>query len=147
MAEPNLPSKTSPSYALTTLIIFRFGRAGRDRYLILTGADTVAHHFNAICGGAGGVCRGPRRTTSFGPQHELPLARLVIYRQTSAMKQRIERLKVRFEVGHISRFLPPATLAVDNGRALHYWRAPRGGCCSGGRLLRSLSAEFWARNH
>ena len=25
------PPKTSPSYALTTLIIFRFGRAGRDR--------------------------------------------------------------------------------------------------------------------
>ena len=31
MAEPNPPSQTSPSYALTTLIIFRFGRAGRDR--------------------------------------------------------------------------------------------------------------------
>ena len=27
----NPPSKTSPSYALTTLIIFRFGRTGRDR--------------------------------------------------------------------------------------------------------------------
>ena len=25
------PSKTSPSYALTTLIIFRYGRTGRDR--------------------------------------------------------------------------------------------------------------------
>ena len=25
------PSKTSPSYALTTLVIFRYGRAGRDR--------------------------------------------------------------------------------------------------------------------
>ena len=25
------PSKTSPLYSLTTLIIFRFGRAGRDR--------------------------------------------------------------------------------------------------------------------
>ena len=55
--------------------------------------------------------------------------------------------KVRFEVGHISVFLPPATLAVDNGRAPHYRRAPRGGCCSGGRSLRFLSAEFWARNH
>ena len=26
------PSKTSPSYALTTLIIFRCGRTGRERY-------------------------------------------------------------------------------------------------------------------
>ena len=41
-----------------------------------------------------------RTTTSFGPQHELPLARLVIHRQTSAHEQRRERLKVRFEVGH-----------------------------------------------
>ena len=40
----------------------------------------VAHHFNAICGDGGGVCRGPRPATSFGPQHELPLARLVIHR-------------------------------------------------------------------
>ena len=73
-----------------------------------------------FCGGGGGVCRGPRTTTSFGPQHEHPLARLVIHRQTSAMKQRMERLKVRFEVGHISGFLTPATLAVDNGRAPQY---------------------------
>ena len=36
---------------------------------------------------------------------------------------------------------------VNNGRAPHYRRAPRGDCCSGGRSLRSLSAEFWARNH
>ena len=30
---------------------------------------------------------------------------------------------------------------------LYYRRAPRGGCCSGGRSLRSLYAEFRARNH
>ena len=40
----------------------------------------VAHHFNAVCGDGGGVCRGPRPATSFGPQHELPPARLVIHR-------------------------------------------------------------------
>ena len=77
-----------------------------------------------FCVEGGGVCRGPRTTTSFGPQHELPLARLVIHRQTSAHEQRRERLKVRFEVGHISVFLPPASLAVDNGRAPHFQRAP-----------------------
>ena len=38
----------------------------------------------AVCGDGGGVRRGPRTTTSFGPQRELPPARLVIHRQTSA---------------------------------------------------------------
>ena len=38
----------------------------------------------AVFGDGGGVRRGPRTTTSFGPQRELPPARLVIHRQTSA---------------------------------------------------------------
>ena len=38
----------------------------------------------AVCGDGGGVRRGPRTTTSFGPQRELPQTRLVIHRQTSA---------------------------------------------------------------
>ena len=38
----------------------------------------------AVCGDWGGVRRGPRTTTSFSPQRELPPARLVIHRQTSA---------------------------------------------------------------
>ena len=46
------------------------------------------------------------------------------------------------EVGHISVFMHPATLAVDNGRAPHIRRAPRGGCCSGGRSLRSCTPSF-----
>ena len=37
----------------------------------------------AVCGDGGGARRGPRTTTSFGPQHELLPARLVIHRQTS----------------------------------------------------------------
>ena len=41
---------------------------------ILRHADTVAHHFNAICCGGGGVCRGSRTTISFCPQRQLPLA-------------------------------------------------------------------------
>ena len=69
------PSKTSPPYALTTLIIFRQGGAGRDRKYMLSGADT----FNAVCGEGGVVCRGPRPTSSFDPQRELPSARLVIH--------------------------------------------------------------------
>ena len=55
------------------------------------------NHFNAICGGrgGGGVCRGSRTTTSFGPQRELPPARLVIHRQTSAHAPRKEVTVIR----------------------------------------------------
>ena len=59
----------------------------------------LAHHFNAICGGGGGVCRGPRTTTSFAPKRELPLARLVIHRQTSARAPRKETPSVQSRSG------------------------------------------------
>ena len=61
---------------LTTIIIQVYGRTERVRCL-----RTI---LRAVCGEGGGVRRGPRATTSFGPQRELPLARLVIHRQTSA---------------------------------------------------------------
>ena len=59
-------------------------RAERDG-LTLTEGTLIAHYFNAICGGGGGVCREPRTTTSFDLQRELPLARLVIHRETSGL--------------------------------------------------------------
>ena len=37
-----------------------------------------------VCGDGGGVRRETRTPTSFGPQHELPPARLVLHLQTSA---------------------------------------------------------------
>ena len=50
------PPKTSPTYALTPLIIFRFGRAAEtDSYFILM--QFVAE--------GGGVCRGPVRPPHF----------------------------------------------------------------------------------
>ena len=146
IAEPIPTSGQSSSYSLTTLSSSSSTdrRAETDR-IVITTRIAVAHHFR---------CRMRRRescilgTTSCQPTlplHELPPARLVIHRQTSAHERRKGTCSI--EVGHISGFLPPATLAVDNGRAPHYRRAPRGGCCSGGRSLRSLYAEFWARNH
>ena len=39
------PSKTSPSYALTTLIIFRSGTVGKVRWLQLRDADTTCALF------------------------------------------------------------------------------------------------------
>ena len=121
MAEPIPPSGQSSSYSLTTLSSSSptDRRAETDRKVITT-RIAVAHHFK---------CRLRRRESCIlgatSSQPTLPL----------------------HEVGHISGFLPPATLAVDNVRAPHYRRAPRKGCCSGGRSLRSLYAEFWARNH
>ena len=53
------------------------------------------------------------------PLHELPPARLVIHRQISAHERCKWTRESSVEVGHLSVFLPPASLAVDNGRAPH----------------------------
>ena len=94
------------------------GPTGSDGHeLVIRRRRWLRTTFVAVCGDGGGVSRGPHTTTSFGPQHEPPLARLVLYRQTSAQNG------VRGssdEVGHISVFMHPATLAVDNGRAPHF---------------------------
>ena len=83
---PRTPSRRSSFFAADE-------RSGTDSSN-LRHADTVAHHYHAICGGEGGVCHGLRTTTSFGPHRELPLARLVIHRQTCARAQRKETLDV-----------------------------------------------------
>ena len=136
MAEPIPPSGQSSSYSLTTLSSpsSTDRRAETDR-MVITTRIAVAHHF---------ICRlrrilGATSSQPTLPLHELPPARRVIHRQTSAHERRKGTL---IEVGHISGFLPPATLAVDNGRAPHYRRAPRGGCCSGGRSLHSCTPSF-----
>ena len=77
------------------------------------------------------------------PLHELPPARLLIHRQTSAHEQ--HKGTREGSVGHFSVFMPTASLAVDNGRAPHYRRAARGGSCSEGRSLRSCTPSFGLR--
>ena len=69
-----------------------------------------AHHFSAICDGGGSVCRELRTTTSFGPQSELPFARMVIHRQTSARAPRKETLSVQSRSG-IWRFSSPNSIS------------------------------------
>ena len=64
---------------------------------------TILTQIVCSCGG-GGICRGPRTTTSFGPQRELPLPRLVIHRQTSARAQREETLRVQPRSGMLAFF-------------------------------------------
>ena len=53
------------------------------------------------------------------PLHELSPARLVLHRQTSAQNGVKGTREGSDEVGHISAFMHPATLAVGNGRAPH----------------------------
>ena len=101
----------------------------------------------AVCGDGGGVCRGPRTTTSFGPQRELPPARLAIHRQTSAQNSVYKGTRESSdEVGHISVFLHPASLAVDNSRAPHSGARHEEADARKG-VATPLSTEFWARNH
>ena len=148
MAEPIPPSGQSSSYSLTTLSSSSSTdqRAETDRKVITT-RIAVAHHFRCRLRRRESCILGATSSQPTLPLHELPPARLVIHRQTSAHEQRNGTLSVQSRSGILADFCPPATLAVDNVRAPHYRRAPPGGCCSGGRSLRSLYAEFRARNH
>ena len=149
MAEPIPPSGQSSSYSLTTLSSSSSTdrRAETDRVVITT-RIAVAHHFRCRLRRRESCILGATSSQPTLPLHELPPARLVIHRQTSAHERRKGMLSVQSRSGILADFCPrQLTLAVDNGRAPHYRRVPRGGCCSGGRSLRSLYAEFWARNH
>ena len=139
MAEPIPPSGQSSSYSLTTLSSSSSTdrRAETDRKVITT-RIAVAHHFRCRLRRRESCILGATSSQPTLPLHELPPARLVIHRQTSAHERRKGTLSVQSRSGILADFCPPATLAVDNGRAPHYRRAPRGGCCSGGRSQYTL---------
>ena len=87
-------------------------------------------------------CWGPSSQSTV-PLHELPPARLVIHRQTSAHERRKWTRSVLSRSGILAYLCTrQRTLAVDNSRAPHFRRAPRGGCCSGVRSLRSCMPSF-----
>ena len=107
MAEPIPPSSQSSSYSLTTLSSSSSTdrRAETDR-IVITTRIAVAHHFR---------CRLRRRescilgATSSQPTlhlHELPPARLVIHRQTSAHERRKGTLSVQLRSGILADFCP-----------------------------------------
>ena len=107
MAEPIPSSGQSSSYSLTTLSSSSSTdrRAETDRKVITT-RIAVAHHFK---------CRLRRRescilvATSSQPTlplHELPPARLVIHRQTSAHERRKGTLSVQSRSGILADFCP-----------------------------------------
>ena len=124
-----LPSKTSPSYALTTHIISCYGSTDGQGPIVPFREARIPLRtiFSAVCGKGGAVCRGPRPTSSFGSQRELPPARLVIH-STDLCQHNVGNTE-QCNRCWTSVLLPPATLAADNGRTPHYQRAPRGGCC------------------
>ena len=76
------------------------------------------------------------------PLHKLPPARLVIYRQTSAHERRKWTRIVQSRSG-ILAYLCTRQHWLKITVELHIFRrAPRGGCCSGGRSLRSCTPSF-----
>ena len=123
------------------IIICVYGPTGSDGHeWMLPTRTLVAHHFWPF--EAKGVLYvwGPSSQPTV-PLHELPPARLVIHRQTSAHERRKWTRSVQSRSG-ILAYLCTRHMAVDNGRAPHSQRAPRGGCCSGGRSLRSCTPSF-----
>ena len=76
------------------------------------------------------------------PLHELPPVRLVNHRQTSAHERRTWTRSVQSRSG-ILAYLCTRQHWLWITVELHIFRrAPRGGCCSGGRSLRSCTPSF-----
>ena len=109
MAEPIPPSGQSSSYSLTTLSSSSStDRRAETNRIVITTRIAVAHHFR---------CRLRRRKSCIGllgatssqstlPLHELPPARLVIHRQTSAHERRKGTLSVQSRSGILADFCP-----------------------------------------
>ena len=93
MAEPILPSGQSSSYSLTTLSSSSSTdrRAETDRFVITT-RIAVAHHFRCRLRRRESCILGATSSQPTLPLHELPPARLVIHRQTSAHERRALKL-------------------------------------------------------
>ena len=89
MAEPIPPSGQSSSYSLTTLSSSSSTdqRAETDR-IVITTRIAVAHHFRCRLRRRESCILGATSSQPTLPLHELPPARLVIHRQTSAHERR-----------------------------------------------------------
>ena len=114
MAEPIPPSAQSSSYSLTTLS----SHMSTDRRAV---TDMNGKTRTLRC--ASFLCRLRRRECCMleapssqptVPLHELPPARLMIHRQTSAHERRKWTRSVQSGRAFISVFMHPATWAVDN---------------------------------
>ena len=107
MAEPIPPYGQSSSYSLTTLSSSSSTdrRAETDRKVITT-QIAVAHHFRCRLRRRESCILGATSSQPTLPLHELPPARLVIHRQTSAHERRKGTLSVQPRSGISADFCP-----------------------------------------
>ena len=107
MAEPIPPSGQSSSYSLTTLSSSSSTdrRAETDRKVITT-RIAVAHHFRCRLRRRENCILGATSSQPTLPLHELPPARLVIHRQTSAHERRKGTLSVQSRSVILADFCP-----------------------------------------
>ena len=107
MAEHIPPSGQSSSYSLTTLS----SSSSTDRHaetdrMVITTRIAVAHHFRCRLRRRESCIRGATSSQPTLPLHELPPARLVIHRQTSAHERRKGTLSVQSRLGILADFCP-----------------------------------------
>ena len=107
MAEPIPPSGQSSSYSLTTLSSSSSTdrRAETDR-IVITTRIAVAHYFRCRLRRRESCILGATSSQPTLPLHELPPARLVIHRQTSAHERRKGTLSVQSRSGILADFCP-----------------------------------------
>ena len=107
MAEPIPPSGQSSWYSLTTLSSSSSTdrRAETDRKVITT-RIAVAQHFRCRLRRRESCILGATSSQPTLPLHELPPARLVIHRQTSAHERRKGTLSVQSRSGILADFCP-----------------------------------------
>ena len=107
MAEPIPPSGQSSSCSLTTLSSSSSTdrRAETDRKVITT-RIAVAHHFRCRLRRRESCILGATSSQPTLPLHELPPARLMIHRQTSAHERRKGTLSVQSRSGILADFCP-----------------------------------------
>ena len=101
------PSGQSSSYSLTTLSSpsSTDRRAETDRMFITT-RIAVAHHFRCRLRRRESCILGATSSQPILPLHELPPARLVIHRQTSAHERRKWTLSVQSRSGMLAHLCP-----------------------------------------
>ena len=107
MAEPIPPSGQSSSYSLTTLSSSSStDRRAETNRKVITTRIAVAHHFRCRLRRRESCILGATSSQPTLPLHELPPARLVIHRQTSAHERRKGTLSVQSRSGILADFCP-----------------------------------------
>ena len=143
MTEPIPSSGQSSSYSLTTLSLSRSTdrRAETDRKVITT-RIAVAHHFRCRLRRRESCILGATSSQPTLPLHELPPARLVIHRQTSAHERRKGTRNVQSRSSMLAHLCPRQHWLWVTVEPHIHRHAPRGGCCSGGGSLPLCTPSF-----